>query len=112
MFLGMGWCAESTGLACPVPAILETKGQVMACQTCDHTMQGLADGRFFWCPRCGTLMDKYRKSLESPMLVGRVRDLLSSSDATFEVRDVARRLGVIESAYLPHDRQDIERKGK
>ncbi len=25
----------------------------MACSTCSHTMQSIADGTF-WCPRCGT----------------------------------------------------------
>lgn len=28
----------------------------MSCPTCDHTMHGLGE-RWFWCPRCGTVLN-------------------------------------------------------
>jgi len=32
----------------------------MACRTCTHTMQAIAD-KVFWCPRCGSLKFQYAK---------------------------------------------------
>ena len=81
----------------------------MSCPTCDHTMQRVdtTDGeefRRYWCPRCGTL--KHENSHEygfdsdqAPFLVERVRTLLGSVN-----RNVASRLGVTESVYLPDQR--------
>lgn len=52
----------------------------MACPTCDHTMQNLALG-WFWCPRCGTVRERYQEEgfprIENdsvPKLVERLRD--------------------------------------
>lgn len=43
----------------------------MACQTCDHTMQGIS--RVFWCPRCGTIkMPGSAPEFEAPSIVDRV----------------------------------------
>lgn len=46
----------------------------MACPTCDHTMQCVADGEaVFWCPRCGTVRG-YEKEPYVPKLVERTRE--------------------------------------
>jgi uncharacterized protein YbaR (Trm112 family) len=50
---------------------------VMACPTCDHTMQRISEAeKVFWCPRCGTLkchIVEDRFNDEPPMLVSRCR---------------------------------------
>lgn len=56
----------------------------MACQTCDHTMQGIADG-VWWCPRCGTLLrsagsESIPDEWEAPKIVPRVRRVLELAD--------------------------------
>ena len=50
----------------------------MACPTCDHTMQGLGNGWWFWCPRCGTIRERGSSfdDHEAPKLVETVRHFL------------------------------------
>lgn len=62
----------------------------MACPTCDHTMQKIADEpAMFWCPRCGTIFDRADQierddlDLGIPMLVGRVECLLDETEVEF-----------------------------
>jgi len=45
----------------------------MACPCCDHTMQGLCgdgEGRWFWCPACGTVKQGQQTDhYESPTFI-------------------------------------------
>lgn len=46
----------------------------MACPTCDHTVQMIAQG-VFWCPRCGSIssFNGLTTKSDSPKLVERCR---------------------------------------
>lgn len=51
----------------------------MACPTCNHAMQKLF-GKWSWCPRCGTLIDRSEQPLPVavPKLVGSHAALVAS----------------------------------
>ena len=73
----------------------------MSCPTCDHTMQRVTHQSvdpIFWCPRCGTLIDRHSRLYDQPKLVGRV--LAFAANLTEEHQaliDEFERLGIRES---------------
>lgn len=73
----------------------------MACPTCGHTLHKVVYG-IFWCPRCGTLMQKEGEA-EVPKLVERCRTfggcILNPSTL-----NEWRVLGIAESINLPENR--------
>lgn len=79
----------------------------MSCPTCDHTMQSLGSNFYFWCPRCGTLMDANQGGGEAPELVKRCRHFrIACLDTQTRSRDTWRRMGIDESIYLPQERPE------
>ncbi len=53
----------------------------MACRTCTHTMQAIAD-KLFWCPRCGSVKFQYEKGGDEwsePKLVQRAFTLCEAT---------------------------------
>jgi len=77
--------------------------EAMACQTCDHTMQKVNDGKppTFWCPRCGTIKSEGSvPEFEEPKLVERAKKLAQADeDADPRGHDLVR-LAVAESVGL------------
>lgn len=84
----------------------------MPCPTCDSTLQKIdVEGRVFWCPRCGTLvenrgyMGKDFFAVEPPKLVSHCQGLLRmASGRNNSIRSAMQVLGIIESIHLPADR--------
>ena len=67
----------------------------MACENCDHTMQGVIPG-VFWCPRCGTIKSGERQ--DAPKLVGRVVEFAGKlTDEHQDLIEEFERLGVREA---------------
>jgi ribosomal protein L37AE/L43A len=73
---------------------------MMACPTCDHTMEGIGYG-MFQCPRCGTVLSA-NGSVTVSALVMRCRKLAEES-AQGEW-NVLKRLGILEAIYIPENR--------
>ena len=86
----------------------------MACPTCDHTMQRLngdVNMFYFWCPRCGTLVENSRGELtqEAPKLVNRCREFEASCYQASGWRDTSHykrwvSIGIAESINVPTER--------
>jgi tRNA(Ile2) C34 agmatinyltransferase TiaS len=78
----------------------------MACGTCDHTMQKVAES-VFWCPRCGTLSPNW-EAPEPPRLVGFLREfhrMISDSPEGRALRSLAIQSGITEAIFKPEDRR-------
>jgi anaerobic ribonucleoside-triphosphate reductase len=52
----------------------------MACETCSHTMQSLADG-VYWCPRCGSIKTGVGLYEECPKLVPYIRQMIADFES-------------------------------
>ncbi len=104
----------------------------MACATCGGTMQNIGDiadpgfGRYFWCPRCGTLLSEHGdfKKVEAPAIVNRVRHWIVVQLATWNearnrhnfvtltldsVFQAFHTFGIFEAVWQPHERPNTER---
>jgi hypothetical protein len=90
----------------------------MACPTCNHMLEGIGHRefhRFWYCHRCGTLVEESRSahdgpngwvvlSVYAPKLVGRCREF--EKFLHVEPGEMAgwQRLGIADSIRLPKDR--------
>ena len=71
----------------------------MACPTCDHTMQKIAEA-VWHCPRCGTIADPHGRAV--PQLVERVVQFCGTlTDDDARIIANMERLGVTEAATHP-----------
>jgi hypothetical protein len=89
----------------------------MSCPTCDATLEKITSecvADWFWCPRCGTLVQQvsrgelpYHVEIEPPKLVVRCRrfwEFPSTQGENPGWRDLWRMLGISESIYRRKDR--------
>lgn len=87
----------------------------MPCPTCSHTVESLGltldRRRFFWCPRCGTLVmqntddagEVERVTSDAPKLVERCRKFRKVMTDGADACEWAR-MGIEESINLPENR--------
>lgn len=85
----------------------------MSCPTCDHAMHhvGVTERCMtYWCPRCGSLKEKFGRelhefALSQPKLVERVVEFCGTlTDEDQRIIDNMERLGVTEAATHPEVR--------
>ena len=79
----------------------------MACPVCDHTMQGLCgdgEGRWFWCPSCGTVKQGQQTGrydeptlVRNTSMVAHLFDNASLCNIHNAIRDELTRRGITDS---------------
>lgn len=81
----------------------------MSCPTCGHTLQnlGTSDRTYFWCPRCGTLVEESTsvETMSVPYLVARCRKFENAVRCGTSQKNDWQRLGIADSIYPPEGRR-------
>src|SRR5438128_2439399 len=75
---------------------------IMACPTCEHTMQSLSrcvsGTQYLWCPRCGTLVGDKDTYYDRPAIVERCRQFAGCPEPKNWYR-----FGIEEAIYPPSE---------